>query len=50
MQKFVLFVKKNLKIHIRGHCHYLGKYIGAANSICNLKYSVHKEIPIVFYK
>ena len=26
-----------------------GKYKGAAHSICNFKYSVPKEIPIVFY-
>ena len=30
------------------HCHYTGKYRGAAHSICNLKYSVPKKIPRVF--
>ena len=30
------------------HCHYTGKYRAAAHSICNLKYSVPKKIPIVF--
>ena len=30
------------------HCHYTGKYRGAVHSICNLKYSVPKKIPIVF--
>ena len=32
----------------RDHCHYTGEYRGAAHSICNLKYSVPKKIPIVF--
>ena len=44
IQKSVIFVKKNVKINIwkikkfckvRGHCHYAGKYRGAAYSICN---------------
>ena len=33
---------------VRDHCHYAGEYRGAAHSICNLKYSVPKKIPIVF--
>ena len=57
MQKSVLFVKKNLKINIwkiksiwkleRSLSFYRG--IGAAHSICNLKYSVPKIHPIVFH-
>ena len=31
------------------HCHYIGGYRSAANIICNLKYSVPKEIHIVFH-
>ena len=34
---------------MRDHCHYTGEYRGAAHSICNLKYSVPKNIPIVFH-
>ena len=34
---------------VRDHCHYTGEYRGAAHSICNLKYSVPKKIPIVFH-
>ena len=29
---------------VRDHCHYTGEYPGAAQSICNLKYSVPKKI------
>ena len=34
---------------VRDHCHYTDKYRGAARSICNLKYKVPKEIPVVFH-
>ena len=40
-------IKKYRKV--RDHCHYTGKYRGAPHSICNLKYSVTKIIPIVFH-
>ena len=33
----------------RDHCHYTGEYRGAANSICNLKRSAPKEVPIALY-
>ena len=39
--------KKNYKV--RDHCHYTGKYRGAAHNICNLRYKVPKEIPLVFH-
>ena len=39
--------EKNYKV--RDHCHYTGKYRGAAHNICNLRYKVPKEIPIVFH-
>ena len=34
---------------VRGHCHYSGEYRGAVHSICNLKYSLLKNIPIPFF-
>ena len=34
---------------VRDHCHYTGKYRGAAHSICNLRYHASKEIPVVFH-
>ena len=40
----------NKKYHkIRDHCHYTGKYRGAAHDICNLRYKISKEIPVVFH-
>ena len=39
--------KKNYKI--RDHCHYTCKCRGAAHNICNLRYKVPKEIPILFH-
>ena len=39
--------KKNYKV--RDHCHYTGKYRGAAHNICSLRYKVPKEIPIGFH-
>ena len=38
----------NKKHHkVRDHCHYTGKYRGAAHDICNLRYKIPKEIPVV---
>ena len=57
MQKFVTFVKKNLKLNkwkiqkylkVRDHCHDTGEYRGAAYSTCNLKYNIPKKTPITF--
>ena len=49
MQKYVIFIEKKIikKLSktvnyqkVRDHCHYTGRYRGAANSICNLKFNV----------
>ena len=34
---------------VKDHCHYTGKYRGAAHDICNLRYKTPKEIPVVFH-
>ena len=34
------------KKKVTDHCHYTGKFRGAAHSKCNLNYKVPKEIPI----
>ena len=40
----------NKKYHkVRDHCHYTEKYRGAAHDICNLRYNIPKEIPVVFH-
>ena len=44
------FDKSDKKHHkVRDHCHYTGKCRGAAHNICNLRYKIPKEIPIVFH-
>ena len=57
MQKSFIFVKEKFEDKylkdkkyrkVRDYCHYTGEYRGAAHSICNLKYSVPKEVPLVF--
>ena len=39
--------EKNYKV--RDHRHYKGKHRGAAHNICNLRYKIPKEIPVVFH-
>ena len=43
------FAKDKNYQKFRGHCHYTGKYRGAAHSICNLKFNLPNEIPVVFH-
>ena len=46
-KEFDTIDKKHHKV--RDHCHYMGKYRGAAHNICNLRYEVTEEIPVVFH-
>ena len=39
---------KNYK-KVKGHCHYTGKFRGAAHSNCNLNYKVPNNIPIIIH-
>ena len=39
--------KKHRKV--RGHDHYTGKLRGTAHSMCNLRYSTQKDIPVFFH-
>ena len=34
---------------VKDHCHYTGKFRGAAHSICNLNYNCQEEIPIIIH-
>ena len=34
---------------VKDHCHYTGKFRGAAHSKCNLNYKAPKDIPIIIY-
>ena len=34
---------------VRDHCHYTGRYRGAAHNICNLNYSKPKGVPVFFH-
>ena len=34
---------------VRDHCHFTGKYRGMAHSICNLKFDVPNDIPVIFH-
>ena len=44
-------IKNKFKLYhkARDHCHYTGKYRGAAHGICNLRYKTQREIPVVIY-
>ena len=43
----MIAIKKYHKV--RDHCHYTGKYRDAVHNICNLRYKIPKEIPVVFH-
>ena len=52
MQKRFSASDNNKKYYkVRDHCHYIGKYTGAAHDICNLRYKTHtkKKIIVVFH-
>ena len=43
------FISDKKYCKVRDHCYYTGKFRGAAYSICNLRYKIPKEIPVVFH-
>ena len=43
------YLKDKKYCKVRDHCRYTGEYRGAVHIICNLKYSVSKQISIVFH-
>ena len=46
---FKKFVNDKNFQKVRDHCHFTGKYRGAAHSICNLRLNVPNEIPVVYH-
>ena len=60
-KKFAIYAKKEFstdendknafKLYhiVRDHCHYTGKYRGAAHSTCDLRYKIPEEFPVVFH-
>ena len=49
-QKVCYICKKEfIDDKIRDHCHYTGKYKGAAHNTCNLRYKIPKNIPVIFH-
>ena len=40
---------QELNPKVRDHCHYTGKYRGPAHRICNLRYKIPSDIPIIFH-
>ena len=50
MMEMLKLIKNWLKSQkIKDHCHFTRKIRGAAHSICNLKYKVQKNMPIVIH-
>ena len=39
----------NLEDRVRDHCHFTGRYRGAAHNLCNLKYSKPNNISVFFH-
>ena len=49
-QKKISTDDNNKKYHkVKDYCHYTEKCRGAAHDICNLRYKIPKEIPVVFH-
>ena len=52
IKNFVMYVKQLFKKDdkkVKDHCHFTGKYRGAAHNKCNMNYKITKNIPIVFH-
>ena len=43
----MITIKKYYKV--RDHCHYTGRYRGAAHDICNLRHKIPNQIPLVYH-
>ena len=41
--------QSSLERKVRDHCHFTGKYRGAAHNTCSLRYKIPKNIPVIFH-
>ena len=48
-KKFNLDEKDKKYQKVKDHCHYTGKFTGAAHNNCNLRHKIPKVIPVVFH-
>ena len=51
-QRFCYICKKRCTINnekVRDHCHFTGKYRGAAHNNCNINYKISKNIAVVVH-
>ena len=42
-------IEHSLHRKVKDHCHYTGKFRGAAHNICSLRYNVPKKITVAFH-
>ena len=42
-------MSSSLECKVRHHCHFTGKYRGAAHNMCNLRYKIPKNIRVIFH-
>ena len=55
-KKYATYAKKSFVLNdfrqyekVRDHCHFAGKFRGVDHSICNLRYTLPKKLPLVFH-
>ena len=46
---YKMFAKDKNYQKVKDHCHYTGKYRGAAHTINNERFNIPNEIPVVFH-
>lgn len=52
----VLYISKKIQdtknkrcFEVKDDCHYNGKYRGAADSLCNLRYQEQRDVPVIIH-
>ena len=52
IKSFVIYAKKRFtkdNKKVKDHCHFRGKYRGAAHDKCNMNYKITQDIPVIFH-